>query len=168
MGESRAWETYEGRTGPASFAELFKAAARPAHREEALRILDTLDLTEPQELQLRRKLAEAQRAHRGHRRIRAARRDIERIDKLVLEVEASVKRLVAVYTQPPAVLAAAHNLLRELAQRVPPNRSQPAGRPKLPYSTKALADLGFLDAADVRVFLRAVGIPLSTGRRARR
>ena len=155
MGDSLAWEAYEQRTEPPTFSELFKGARCSSDRKEALRLVKGLDLDAADEIQIRRKLAEAQRAHHAHR-FRRVRREFERVVQLIHDTEASLTALLDVFHGSPAALLDARDFLRHCQKLEAVYQRAPKGRPPLPYSDKALADLG-LEPSAASILLRGTG-----------
>ena len=170
MGDSEAWEALEGRTEPPTFRELFTVAR---YRQDALRIIQSLELKPARERQVRRKLAEAQRPHKRRRQSIQARPDVERATRLILAAEQALTSSLRHFDPrfPPHELVVIRNTLRSIALSARPWRGK-TGAPKLPYAAKALIDLDLddlgLDESDARTLLRAMGIHLSTGRPPRR
>jgi hypothetical protein len=62
-------------------------------------------------------------------------------------------------------LKAARDFLRDLLSAFSLQRDR-RGRPEMPHAEKAIGDIN-LEASEARILLRACGIPLSPGRRAR-
>jgi hypothetical protein len=159
MGDSQAWEAYEGRNGPPTFAEMFKSARRPRYRTEALRLLKKLDLDAAADELLRRKLAEAWRISKILRATPAMLAEFKRRERRFLKTETGLTNLLPLFHTPPEPLVAARDFLRTL----PPRPRLPKGRQPLPFLAKVQVDLG-LEPSEARTLLRAAGIPLSTGR----
>ena len=164
MGDSQYWEALEGRDGPPSYEELFKAARRPEYRKTALKLLEFLELEPARDVHVRRKLAAARRAYDLDRQGRTAVKKFRHLEGIILKAETALTSVLAVCAPPPPPeLVVARDVLRSRRPELP---RFPKGRPELPFLPTARRDLG-LDENDARILLRACGIPLSPGRPSR-